>query len=55
MLEGSKWRDLQAIVQQIVEITTQFDTDGIQVTSCFDSCFVFLLYKMPSNSFRSSS
>jgi hypothetical protein len=31
MLEGSKWRDLQAIVQQIVEITTQFDTDGIQV------------------------
>jgi hypothetical protein len=55
MLEGSKWRDLQAIVQQIVEITTQFDTDGIQVTFCFDSCFVFLLYKMPSNSFRSSS
>ncbi len=32
MLEGSKWRDLQAIVQQIVEMTTQFDTDGIQVT-----------------------
>lgn len=31
MLEGSKWRDLQAIVQQIVEITTQFDTDGIQI------------------------
>lgn len=31
MLEGSKWRDLQAIVQQIVEMTTQFDTDGIQV------------------------
>lgn len=31
MLEGSKWRDLQAIVQQIVEITTQFDTDGIQM------------------------
>ena len=32
MLEGSKWRDLQAIVQQIVEMTTKFDTDGIQVT-----------------------
>jgi hypothetical protein len=31
MLEGSKWRDLQAIAQQIVEMTTQFDTDGIQV------------------------
>ena len=44
MLEGSKWRDLQAIVQQIVEITTQFDTDGIQVActhlymrACFKS------------------
>ncbi len=35
MLEGSKWRDLQAIVQQIVEMTTQFDTDGIQVLCAF--------------------
>jgi hypothetical protein len=38
MLEGSKWRDLQAIAQQIVEMTTQFDTDGIQVR-CL-RCFV---------------
>ena len=35
MLEGSKWRDLQAIAQQIVEMTTQFDTDGIQVKIFF--------------------
>ena len=34
MLEGSKWRDIQAISQQIVEMTTKFDTDGIQVTRC---------------------
>jgi hypothetical protein len=34
MLEGSKWRDIQAIAQQIVEMTTKFDTDGIQVTRC---------------------
>ena len=40
MLEGSKWRDLQAIAQQIVEMTTQFDTDGIQV-----SCVLVLIVK----------
>ena len=34
MLEGSKWRDLQAISQQIVEMTTKFDTDGIQASNC---------------------
>ena len=37
MLEGSKWRDIQAIAQQIVEMTTKFDTDGIQVTRCMIS------------------
>jgi hypothetical protein len=42
MLEGSKWRDLQAIAQQIVEMTTQFDTDGIQV-----SCFYWQFLCMP--------
>ena len=31
MNEGTKWADCAAIVTQIVELTTLFDTDGIQV------------------------
>ena len=46
MLEGSKWRDLQAIAQQIVEMTTQFDTDGIQVKT---NCFVGVVSLYPSH------
>ena len=42
MLEGSKWRDLQAIAQQIVEMTTQFDTDGIQVKISLSALLVYI-------------
>jgi hypothetical protein len=40
MNEGTKWADCAAIVTQVVELTTLFDSDGIQVLTSPNSNYI---------------